>query len=121
MSTLLPVMILLPLATAVVVMLLRSAGAARWISLLGSLATLAVSLVLTAQFTLAASGERVGGRTGPAPRRVPAHLDDLLLGGRQDEPASAPDSLGRRGGRGPSGAAWNSIWAWTASACCWSC
>ena len=51
MSTLLPVMILLPLATAVVVMLLRSDGAARWISLLGSLATLVVSLVLAAQFT----------------------------------------------------------------------
>ena len=40
MSTLLPVMILLPLATAVVVLLVRSAGAARWISLLGTLATL---------------------------------------------------------------------------------
>ena len=50
MSTLLPVMILLPLATAVVVLLVRSAGAARWISLLGTLATLVLSLVLTAQF-----------------------------------------------------------------------
>ena len=60
MSTLLPVMILLPLATAVVVLLARSAGAARWISLLGTLATLVLSLVLTAQFTqlrpLTASG-----------------------------------------------------------------
>ncbi len=60
MSTLLPVMILLPLATAVVVLLARSAGAARWISLLGTLATLVLSLVLTAQFTqlspLSASG-----------------------------------------------------------------
>lgn len=50
MSSLLPVMILLPLATAVVAMLLRGAGAARWISLLGSLATLVVSLVFAAQF-----------------------------------------------------------------------
>ncbi len=66
MSTLLPALVLLPLATAVVVMVLRSAGAARWISLLGSLATLVISLVLAAQFaSLRPVSDSVGGPVRP--------------------------------------------------------
>ncbi len=94
MSTLLPVLILLPLATAVVVMLLRSAGAARWISLLGSLATLVVSLVMAAQFTtLRPVGESTG---GPVQPRVEFRHTWMTFSWSDAEPSrtSAPDSPG---------------------------
>lgn len=69
MSMLLPLLILLPLATALVVMLVPSASgrAARQISLWGTLATLLLALILAGQVV---SSPGTGGSSGPVRPRI---------------------------------------------------